>query len=77
MTGWTDSYGAGSGDLWLIKTDSLGSKVWDKTFGGKSFDIGFSVKQTTDGGYIVTGCIRDDSTGDSDVLLLKTDADGN
>jgi hypothetical protein len=79
ICGYTWSYGAGEQDIWLIKTDMDGNKLWDKTFGGKGKDWGYSisVQQTTDGGYIVCGATEAEQYSDSDVWLIKTDANGN
>jgi hypothetical protein len=43
-------------DTWLVKLNSLGSIEWQKSYGGTGGDAAFSIKQTTDGGYIVAGC---------------------
>jgi hypothetical protein len=80
IIGRTLSYGVGSYDIWLIKTDSDGTMSWDKTFGGKYLDWSYSVKQTNDGGYIMTG-IKDYNSNEysnsGDIWLIKTDENGN
>ena len=77
VTGRTASFGAGSLDIYLIKTDGNGDLLWAKTFGGSSFDLGFSLQQTTDGGYIIIGGTDSYGSGDRDVYLIKTDVNGD
>lgn len=73
----------GFSDYWIIKLNSAGNIEWQKTYGGIYADIATSVKQTTDGGYIVAG-YSSSNTGDitgnhgsSDYWILKLDATGN
>lgn len=72
--GWTKPNG-GSSDVYVIKTDANGDKQWERTYGGAREDLGHSIKQTPDGGYIVAG--ETNSYGRNNVYLLKTDPVGD
>lgn len=73
----------GNRDIWVVKVNSSGVLQWQKSLGGSEDDRGYSVKQTTDGGYIVAGTTRSndgDVTGYKnweDYWVIKLDNSGN
>lgn len=76
ITGCTYSYGAGEGDLWLLKIDALGDTQWTRTYGSQVWDAGYCGIQTSDGAYVVTGETGYPPAGDDgDVWLLKLESE--
>jgi predicted Rdx family selenoprotein len=62
--------------VWLFKTDSDGEMLWEKTFVGGYNDGSSSVQLTDEGGYIITGITASSKLLIYDILLMKTDGEG-
>ena len=77
MVGYTDSYGNGKNDVWLIKTDFTGEKEWSRVYGGKMDDYGWGVTETIDKGFVVVGETFSYGNGQSDIYIFKVDSSGN
>ena len=77
IAGWTESFGAGLVDFYLIKTDSNGDTLWTREYGGAGSDYASSFDTTSDGGYIIGGYTNSFGAGVNDLYLVKTDADGD
>jgi len=71
LCGYTKSYGAGDEDIYVIKTDSSGNIQFTKTYGGGNKERANSIKQTIDGGYILTGYSESYGAGNKDIIILK------
>ncbi|QMU31048.1 T9SS type A sorting domain-containing protein [Adhaeribacter radiodurans] len=83
----------GSSDYWIIKIDSKGNKIWDKTLGGNEWDNLTAMLATPDGGFVLGGSSNSDKSNDksetyrgdfgenqavpSDYWIVKIDAAGN
>ena len=80
VLGTTNSFGAGDTDVWILKIDSNGAidcpTCWQKTYGGASQDYIHSIRQTTDGGYILAGETDSFGAGLTDAWILKLDSTG-
>lgn len=74
--GYTTSTGKGKKDLFLSKFDYKGELQWTKTYGGDGDDDGFSLEQTSDGGYILIGSTTSLGSGDNDIYVIKTNDAG-
>ncbi|OYD13836.1 hypothetical protein CH333_09875 [candidate division WOR-3 bacterium JGI_Cruoil_03_44_89] len=74
IAGYTFSFGEGTSDVWLIKTDVNGDTLWTKTYGGEFEDYSYSVQETTDDGFIIVGQTL--SLSGIGIYIMKTDADG-
>ena len=75
--GWTMSKGSGKQDAWVIKLDEQGNIKWDKTFGGSDDDCAYSIIQTEDGGYTISGYTRSKGKGKADAWVIKLNNKGN
>ena len=77
ITGFTNSFGNGGYDVYLLRTDSLGNVLWEKSYGGADWDFGYKVAVLPDGGFLVIGDTYSFGSGNSDVYLIRTDENGD
>jgi hypothetical protein len=77
--------GQGGWDYWLVRTDSMGNKIWDRRFGGTADDFATAVEIVPDGNYLVGGYSGSGAGGDktdtcrggTDYWIVKVDDSGN
>jgi len=77
IAGYTSSFGAGEWDVYVVKLDANGNLQWTKTIGGPESEAGYSLIQTSDGGYAIAGPTSSLGAGEKDVYVVKLDANGN
>ncbi|NPV72423.1 MAG: hypothetical protein HPY89_01225 [Pelotomaculum sp.] len=77
IAGITKSAGSGRDDeAYLLKTDALGRRQWEKRYGGPGEDCLCWVEQTSDGGFVAAGSTSSSGAGDFDIYLIRTDRSG-
>jgi hypothetical protein len=77
IAGTTSSFGAGHGDVCIVRLDASGNLKWARTIGGTGNDAGTSVQQTTDKGYAISGTTYSFGKGKGDIYFIKLDSNGN
>lgn len=74
MIGMTRSFGQGNMNILVVKTDTSGNLSWSKVYGGTIEQNGYSIEQTTDGGYILCGWTTSFTGG---IYVIRLDGSGN
>lgn len=77
LVGSTESKGAGKKDIWVLKVDTLGNVLWNRTFGGSEDDTPADVIQLTSGKYLVAGTTESFGAGSRDMFVFRLDEGGN
>ena len=77
VAGYTESFGAGESDAWILRLDSLGDTLWAKTYGTAGRDDAVAIQSTTDGAYIIIGTRWSGVDDSSNVWFLKIDEYGD
>lgn len=77
LAGYTESFGNGLKDLYLIKTNNIGDTLWTKHYGGALDDAAYSVRQTLDGGYILTGYSDSVGMAHQNMYVVRTNSVGD
>jgi len=77
IVGYTKSFGAGKKDVYIIKINNNGQKLWQKTYGGSKDDVAKAIVATNDNGYIIVGDSKSFGNGLDDVYVIKIDNNGN
>ncbi|MCX8150833.1 MAG: hypothetical protein N3D85_04970 [Candidatus Bathyarchaeota archaeon] len=76
VAGYIDTLGSGNYDFLVLKLDSSGTVLWNRTYGGGESDKAYALALAFDG-YVIVGDTRSKGAGDSDVWIVKVDFDGN
>jgi len=77
VVGATTAFGAAGLDAWVLRLDAQGNILWQRRYGGGGSDVGYSVRVTSDGGFVVAGFTTSFGAGSYDAWVLRLDASGN
>ncbi|HTB08083.1 MAG TPA: T9SS type A sorting domain-containing protein, partial [Bacteroidia bacterium] len=75
--GFTNSFGNGGYDVYLVRTDSNGVFQWQRTYGGADWDFGYSIRQLADSGFVIVGQTYSIGQGNGDVYVIRADRYGD
>ncbi|MCF8277695.1 MAG: T9SS type A sorting domain-containing protein [Flavobacteriales bacterium] len=77
LTGYSESYGAGKKDAYIIKTDAVGDTIWTRTFGKGEDEYAYGSCTTNDGGVVIVGGSFSNSPDEGDFMVHKRSASGD
>ncbi len=77
VTGYTQSFGVGGDEAYLLKINTSGDVQWFRTYGGGGSDTGNDVIETSDGGLMMAGKTHSFGMADGDIYLVRTTAVGD
>ena len=75
LAGYTDSFGAGTMDAYVIRADEYGNEVWSATYGGSDLDYAWSISTTEDDGYFIVGSTESFGPGYDDIWVMRLEKD--
>ena len=76
--GYTNSFGAGGFDMYLVRAGADGVPLWQKTYGGSNWDKGDAVAQVpADSGFVIVGETYSFGAGGRDMYIVRTDKNGD
>lgn len=76
VVGETSSSGEGKNDLWILRLNNSGEIIWQRAYGGPSYDWARSVIETEDGVLLVAGTTFSFGSGQADVWVIKLSSTG-
>jgi len=76
ISGYSQSFGNGCNDIYVIKTDANGDTIWTNTYGTPRNEMGYDIIQTYDDGFVVVGESYSEDY-DQDIIILKIDENGD
>lgn len=76
VTGFTYSNSKGESDVWLLRLNAVGEQLWEETYGGQGVEMGYSIVETRDSGFLIGGYQSYDTVNRADMLLIKVDRKG-
>lgn len=77
LGGYTNSFGAGGFDFYLVRTDRTGNPIWGKTYGGTDWERAHDLIQLPDSGFVLVGETYSYGNGNMDVYIIRTDKNGD
>jgi len=76
IAGYTESFGEGKKDIWILKIDENGQGIWNKTYGGEKSDTSKAISNAEEDSYLILGSTNSYGLENSNMWLIKIDEEG-